>query len=137
MNRKYNLEMNAGDPDSASNAPNNFSINRRNNANLVIKDDEEGKAADATGMTAKTPGLIFSTRPLIPAATLGSLSDYATTGIYIDPNQITKKHKPKKKSGLGGRDIKYALKDLEVASFIGMDDFMGGGLGSGSGSGKR
>lgn len=54
------------------------------------------------------------------------MSEYAQTGIYIDPNQITRKLKPKKKSF--GRDIKYSLNALETASSIGLDDFFGGGL---------
>jgi len=54
------------------------------------------------------------------------MAEYATTGIYIDPNQITRKLKPKKKSL--GRDIKYSISALETASSIGMDDFFGGGL---------
>lgn len=54
------------------------------------------------------------------------MSEYAKTGIYIDPNQISQKKKKIKK--IGGRDIKYSIKDLEAASFMDMDDFMGGGL---------
>ena len=69
--------------------------------------------------------MIFSMSPHGPAG-IGKMSEYAKTGIYIDPNQISKKSKPKKK--IGGRDIKYSLKDLEAASFMDMDDFMGGGL---------
>jgi hypothetical protein len=59
-------------------------------------------------------------------AGLGLMSDYANTGIYVDPNQIIKKNKAKKK--IPGRDIKYAIKDLEAASFMDMDDFMSGSL---------
>lgn len=74
----------------------------------------------------KTPGMIFSMKPQGPAG-IGKMSEYAKTGIYIDPNQISKKKKTAKK--LGGRDIKYSIRDLEAASFMDMDDFMGGGLG--------
>ena len=70
--------------------------------------------------------MIYSNRPTAGVAGIGKMSEYAQTGIYIDPNQITKKVKPKKK--MVGRDIKYAIKDLEAASFMGMDDFMTGGL---------
>jgi hypothetical protein len=79
--------------------------------------------------------MIFNNRPQGPAG-IGKMSEYATTGIYIDPNQITRKFKPKVKKA-GGRDIKYALKDLEAASFMGMDDFMGGSLAVGAGKQKR
>ena len=58
---------------------------------------------------------------------MGLEVNYAETGIYIDPNQITKKAKPLKKK-LGGKDIKYCMKDLEAASFMNEDDFMGGGF---------
>jgi len=57
---------------------------------------------------------------------IGKMSEYAQTGIYIDPHQISRKAKPKKKNK--GRDIKYAMRDLEAASFMDMDDFMTGGL---------
>lgn len=75
------------------------------------------------------PGMVFNNRNHGPAG-IGKMSEYAMTGIYIDPNQITKKSKQKKKNT--GRDIKYALKDLEAASFMGMDDFMGGSLAIGA-----
>lgn len=70
--------------------------------------------------------MIFSNRPTAGVAGIGKMSEYAQTGIYIDPNQITRKIKPKKKQN--GRDIKYAIKDLEAASKMDMDDFMSGGL---------
>ena len=54
------------------------------------------------------------------------MAEYAKTGIYIDPNQISKKAKPAKK--IGGRDIKYSMRDLEAAAFMDGDDFMGGML---------
>lgn len=41
--------------------------------------------------------MVYSNRPTAGPAGVGIMSEYAKTGIYIDPNQITKKAKPKKK----------------------------------------
>lgn len=102
--------------------------------NLVVKDqdsnEENQRVSDELdnqrAQINPSPGMIFSNRPTAGVAGIGKMSEYAQTGIYIDPNQITRKIKPKKKQC--GRDIKYALKDLEAASFMDMDDFMSGGL---------
>lgn len=108
----------------------NFNIGRRGGSNRVIdefnaKDEnsEEQKAIDTS--KHQSPGMVFSSRNQ-GVAGLGLMSDYANTGIYVDPNQIIKKNKAKKK--IPGRDIKYAIKDLEAASFMDMDDFMSGSL---------
>ena len=56
--------------------------------NLVVKDDnsEEQKEVEQAAMNDKqTFGMIYSNRPTA-AAGIGKMSEYAQTGIYIDPN---------------------------------------------------
>ena len=115
---------------------NQINIRRRGGQDRHITDEfdtkhehhEEQKNIEENRGDQNSPGMVFSGRN--GPAGIGKMSEYAQTGIYIDPNQITKKAKTKKKNT--GRDIKYALKDLEAASFMDMDDFMGGSLAIGA-----
>ena len=63
---------------------------------IVANHPENAENRDSSG-EKQTFGMIYSNRPTAGPAGVGRMAEYATTGIYIDPNQITKKVKSKKR----------------------------------------